>query len=79
MSYCLYYQAHIRQSHCWFFVAALRSFEHVAFDRTFNVDESVFEFFVPPTMEPFFLEFMEYFKQQGIVSELKQLKNRLEQ
>ncbi len=75
--YCIYYQAHVRKYDCWFFVAALRSFEHMAFDRTLVVEENIFEFFVAPSMEPLFLEVMAYFEQAGMVTELQKLPNRL--
>ncbi len=78
MPYCLYYQAKIRKMDCWFFVASLRSFEHVAFDRTCDVEKSIFEFFVPPSMEECFLAIMRHFQARGIVSDLVQLPNRFQ-
>lgn len=53
-SYCSYYQAHIKRPYCWFLVAVLRSFEHVAFDRTIDKNNSIFEFFVPHDTEKYF-------------------------
>ena len=78
MSYCSYYQANVRRADCWFFVSILRTFEYVVFDRTLDAEESLFEFFVPPAMEPTFLEFMNYFMKDGLISNLKKLPNRLE-
>lgn len=75
--YCLYYQAHIVRPQVWFFVAILRSFDHVAFDRTYNVAESVFEFFVPAAMEPYFLEIMDFLHKEGVVNTLTKMPNRL--
>jgi len=75
--YCEYYQALIRKEDCWFLVGVLRSFEHVAFDRTLDKEKSLFEFFVPATTEPFFLQIMDYLKAEGIVSDLKKMPNRL--
>jgi len=75
--YCSYYQACIQREMCWFVTASLRSYEHVAFDRTLDVATSLFEFFVPTTMEPYFLEVMSYFEKEGIVSDLVKLPNRL--
>ena len=77
MTCCHYYQAKIRQVDTWFFVAALRSFEHVAFDRTLDVERGIFEFFVPPAMNDCFLEIMHYFQKQGMVTEFNEMKNRL--
>jgi len=50
----LYYRATIDRTRCWYFVAILRSFEHMVFDRTYDVQNSVFEFFVPELMNPIF-------------------------
>jgi len=46
MNYCKYFQAQINPEACWFFVAAIRSFEHLAFDRIFDKATSTFEFLV---------------------------------
>lgn len=75
--YCLYYQAQVQEKYCWFFVAILRSFEHLAFDRTLDKTSSTFEFFVPQENESYFLSVMEYFKNQEIISNLNKLPNRL--
>lgn len=74
---CVYYQARVVRSQAWFFVAVLRSFDHVAFDRTYDVSESVFEFFVPEAMEPYFIEIMSSLQAHGVVDELHKLSNRL--
>lgn len=78
MDYCIYYQATIRRKDCWFFVATFRSNEHVAFDRTLDAKQSIFEFFVPVDMEKAFLGIMAGYQETGLVSELKKLPNRLE-
>lgn len=72
-----YYQAIVERSSCWYVVAILRSFEHTAFDRTIDIATSKFEFFVPTSMEEPFCAIMEHFKQQGLVSELVKLPNRI--
>ena len=77
MRTCLYYQANINRSECWFFVAVLRSMEHLAFDRTLDKDSSLFEFFVPHTARPFFENMMKAFEQSGVVLSWKSLPNRL--
>lgn len=76
MKYCIYYQAHIPRERCWFLTAILRSYEHVAFDRTLDKEHSVFEFFVPEPQEPQFLSLMERFTEEGIVQGLEKLPNR---
>jgi hypothetical protein len=77
--YCHYYQAHVQRELCWFVTAVLKSYEHIAFDRTINTAESRFEFFVAPSTEYYFLELMSYFQQEGLVSHLNKQPNRLAQ
>ncbi len=79
MQYCSYYQADIERKQTWFFVAVLRSFEHLCFDRTLDKKTGTFEFFVPPKLEPYFLEVMEHMVKSGIASNFKKLENRLSQ
>ena len=76
--YCSYYQAHVERELCWFVTASLRSYEHVAFDRTLDPSTSLFEFFVPETTEKYFLEVMAYFEAEGLVTGLRKMPNRLE-
>lgn len=75
--YCLYYQAKVEERYCWFLVAALRSFEHLAFDRTMDKKSSTFEFLVPQENEKYFLSAMQYFVDHNIVTNLQKLPNRL--
>ncbi|MFZ5953598.1 MAG: hypothetical protein ACOYT8_00695 [Candidatus Dependentiae bacterium] len=77
MEYCSYYQANISKSEVWYVTAILRSFEHVAFDRTIDVQESRFEFYVAPDLELVFLHIMNHFIQKGLVTKLEKLPNRL--
>ncbi|HEV2601099.1 MAG TPA: hypothetical protein VGT41_02270 [Candidatus Babeliales bacterium] len=77
MSYCSYYQATIKRKECWFFVAILHSYDHLCFDRTLDIDQSIFEFFVPASNEQNFLAVMQEFEAIGIVSNFKKLPNRL--
>jgi hypothetical protein len=77
MNYCCYYQAIVKKDTCWYLTAILRSYEHLAFDRTINVDESRFEFFVAPQMKHYFLTLMDHMQAEGIVSQLQELPNRL--
>jgi mannitol/fructose-specific phosphotransferase system IIA component (Ntr-type) len=74
---CSYYQAQIEKKHCWFVVAVLRSSEHVAFDRTLDKEQSIFEFFVPTHMVPVFLQIMHYLQKNGFIQYVHQLPNRL--
>lgn len=77
MSYCKYYQAKVKREKCSFFVAILRSFEHLCFDRTLDKKESLFEFFVPENNQDYFLEIINCFIDLNIVTEFKELENRL--
>jgi hypothetical protein len=75
--YSLYYQATVERTLCWFVVAALKTYDHLCFDRTIDAEKSIFEFFVPHDMEPLFLQVMHYFQQKGLVYNLQKLPNRL--
>ncbi|PKN03514.1 hypothetical protein CVU75_01860 [Candidatus Dependentiae bacterium HGW-Dependentiae-1] len=74
---CEYYQARVQKEDVWFLVAVLRSFEHMAFDRTIDKEQSIFEFFVPPVLEETFLAIMQYFIKHSIVHDLQKLPNRM--
>lgn len=76
--YCSYYQAQVERELCWYVTAALRSYEHISFDRTLDPATSLFEFFVPHSTEKYFLTLMNYFQSEGLVHNLKKLPNRLE-
>lgn len=77
MEYCAYYQAHVRKEEAGFLVAVLRSFEHLAFDRTIDKASSLFEFFVPVGSEAIFVELMEDFLKEGVILDLVKQENRL--
>jgi len=79
MDYCLYYQAHVKKEWCWFLVGILRSYEHLAFDRTINKEKSIFEFYVPQSMQPYFEDLMDYFLKEGVITSCEQMENRLMQ
>jgi hypothetical protein len=72
-----YYQAHVKRELCWFVAATLRSFEHLAFDRTLDTETSLFEFFVSPSTENYFLEIMSFYQEEGLINNLVKLPNRL--
>ncbi len=81
MEVCLYYQAHVKKQENIYFVGILKSYDHLCFDRTLDAkgapDATIFEFFVPPLHETFFLTLMDYFKKQGTVTNLIKVPNRL--
>lgn len=76
MMYCIYYQAKVNKAKTWFFVAAIRSFDNLCFDRTFDAQQEIFEFLISPGSEDEFLKIMKYFQDNGIVSNLTKLPNR---
>lgn len=75
--FCQYYKAQVTKSEGTFFVAIFRSFDHIAFDRTLDKQNQIFEFFVPPLMEKQFLHVMDFFEHKGVIKNLEQLPNRL--
>ena len=75
-NYCLYYQANVEKKQCWLFVATLRGFEHMVFDRTISREESLLEFFVPELYKDLFLQVMALFEKENIVTNFRQLPNR---
>jgi hypothetical protein len=74
---CAYYQAIALKEKHWILTAFLRSFEHLAFDRTCDTEKGIFEFFVPQDLEHYFLDIMKYLHQEGIIWDLQKLPNRL--
>lgn len=78
MNYCVYYQAYVEPRSAWYLTAVLRSFEHLVFDRTLDVKNSIFEFFVPPHLEKYFVEVMNAMEQEGVVRNIQKLPNRFQ-
>jgi len=75
--YSAYYLARVERSRVWFFVAILRSFENLAFDRTLDKAKSEMEIFVAPDRQPEFLELMQGFRIMGVLLDLQAQPNRL--
>ncbi len=75
--YCLYYQAKVSKPDTGFLTATLRSFEHLCFDRSLNKETCLFEFFVPPQLESYFVHLMNYYQDQGMITDFQKLPNRL--
>jgi hypothetical protein len=76
--YCSYYRAHIKKPEVISFVSILKSFDHLCFDRSYDVEKSIFEFFVPHSQEELFLKLLTSFEHKGIVSAIEKLPNRLQ-
>lgn len=77
MKYSLYYQAHIQKELSWLLTSAIRFSEHVAFDRTVDKQESIFEFYVAPDLEDVFLDIMKKLAVKNVVLRLEKMPNRL--
>ncbi len=75
--FCSYYTGAVERSKVWVLVSALRGTEHICFDRTLDVQSSVFEFFVPHDTEHIFLQVMDYLKKDGVLLSLEKKENRL--
>lgn len=77
MKYCLYYRAKIQKELCWLVTSTLRYSEYLAFDRCYDKENSIFEFFVAPDFHDVFMLIMTKFQKHGIATEVQQLPNRL--
>lgn len=75
-NYSIYYQVHVIRKTAWFVSAVLKSFDHLCFDRTYDVENSIFEFLVPADNEKAFLEIMQYLQKENKIADLKKLPNR---
>ena len=73
----IYFQAHVPPASCFFVIGLLKSYEHIAFARTFDVDQSIVEFFVTLETKAIFLSIMEEFSRHNLLFNLKELPNRL--
>ena len=77
MNYSLYFQAHATKELCWMITSTLRFTEHIAFDRAYDKDQNIFEFFVSPDGEDIFLDVMYKLEKEGVLSNIQKLPNRL--
>lgn len=77
MKYSIYYQAHVQKELCWMVTATIRFMDHVAFDRTIDKENSVFEFYVAPDLEDEFLQIAHRLLKRNIFLTLQKLPNRL--
>jgi hypothetical protein len=75
--YCTYFQAHVPPSSCFLVIGMLKSFEHMAFARTLDVQKGVVEFFVPAQATPFFIELAKLLEKHSLIFDLVELPNRL--
>jgi len=75
--YSLYYVGKFERKRCWLLSSVMRGTEHVAFDRSIDKKNGIFEFFVPKDTELIFLQVMDYLKQEGVLYSLEKKENRL--
>lgn len=75
-NYCAYYTGHVKKETAWLLTAILRGTEHVVFDRTLDKKNSIFEFFVPESMEPVFLEVAAFLQKEQLLLTLEKKENR---
>ena len=68
-----YYRAHIPQEKVWFFVATIRSYDHLVFDRTVDIEHSIFELFVAPESVAEFERLMVWYTTHEVVYQLQRL------
>lgn len=77
MLYCKYYQAQVSKKDVWFLVSILKSMDNLEFNRTIDIENSIFEFFVPEDNKQLFLKVMNFLIKKNVVFDLKELPNRL--
>ena len=77
MLFCRVFQVLVPVKTTWCFVALLRSYEHLCFDRTKDVSIGLFELFVPQDLVKDFLEVMNYLHTIGIADKVYEVENRL--
>lgn len=75
--FCSYYRARVEQRAALFLVAMLKSIDHLCFDRSYEEQEGIFEFFVPHEMEQTFEKLIALFQKTGEITEFQKLPNRL--
>jgi hypothetical protein len=75
--YCTYYQARVEKNKTWFMVGSFRNDDHIAFERAFEGQTDLFEFFVPVDQEKYFLHLIQCLQKRGVVLEFEKKPNRL--
>ena len=77
MKYSIYYQAYVQKELCWMVTATVRYLDHVAFDRTIDKENSIFEFYVAPDLEHEFLNIAQRLLDRKVFLSMEKLPNRL--
>lgn len=77
MNHSLYFQAYVTKNRCWILTATMNYCEHLAFDRTIDKEQSIFEFFVSSELEDVFIDVMITLQKAGVVKQFEKLPNRI--
>lgn len=72
-----YFQAHVERSKAHMVSSVFQFVENVAFYRTVDVENSIFEFFVSPDLVDVFLHVIQSLEKIGAVHWCKEMPNRL--
>ena len=75
--YCSYYTAAAHRQMIWLIIAHIKSNDNVVFHRTMDGTKDVLEFFVSPKLEYRLLEWLELYKEEGIIFSYEKQENRL--
>ena len=75
--YCEYYQAIILRKKTWFLSGSFRNESNLAFERSLDSKNNLFEFFVPKDREEYFLNIIHALQKKGIVLFFEKKPNRL--
>lgn len=75
--YGIYFQAHVPPASCLLVIGILKSYEHVAFARTLDINKSIVEFFVTEQTKESFLNIMDILSRYNMVFDLQEMPNRL--
>jgi hypothetical protein len=77
MKHSAYFHVKIERSKCSWVSSTFQFVEHVAFYRTIDVENSIFEFFVSPDLIDVFLHTIDALTKISVVEWCKLLPNRL--
>lgn len=78
MQNSIYFHAKIERSKCYLVSATFQFVEHVAFYRTVDVENSIFEFFVSPDLTDVFLDVIQALQEISVVEWCEPMPNRLD-
>ena len=74
--YCSYYTAAAHRHMIWLIIAHIKSNDNVVFHRTIDGTKDMLEFFVSPDQEYRLIEWLELYKNEGIIFSYEKKLNR---